>query len=907
MRGRAPLHAARRRLGLAAAALTVVGLAGPAALWGGASSGAESSSAVNITSTVTRTTVTGGNSQVVDTRTVTLNVSQTANLQGRQEVSVSWSGAHPTGGLVANQNSPQAQYEEYPFVLLECRGIDSTAVAPAEQLTPQTCWTQTWSERYQDNLDDPYPPYRLDQYASPAGQAIVGAPSSLPSTCAGDESAPVQYWVPFQGAGGQVYPGGNAGCAGEAPESNDVGSGALPSNETFGVTGTNGQGTANFDVFTAEQNASLGCTQNVPCALVAVPIMGISCDPSVASSPAPSATDVSACEAAGSYAPGANAHTGAYENGADLSVTGSLWWSPSNWRNHMTVPLTFAPPPNACSLTGSASKNVIDIYGSESMIQATSQWDPSFCLSSQDNFTVNQVQTGEPEARNLLATGGAEAAFTSYAQPGGYGKPVVNAPVAVTGFSVSYDIDGTDGQPYTSLKLTPRLLAKLLTESYPGELFLKQEEAALAQNPLNITDDPEFQALNPGISPIAIPGATSEAASELIALSSNSDVMEALTTYINDDPVARAWLDGTPDQWGMVVNPAYRGISLPVDQWPLLSTFQPTGYYQTDNNDCLYNDSLPYQPLVAAPLATLEDISLAMQYAKPNSTTQCFQPTPGSAVGEKLTTDGQQTPGNRFMIGITPLADNQRYLVQSAALQTTGGTFLTPDTQALQAAASLLQPDTSSGTWPIPYTEFEQSAGAAAYPGTLVIYAAIPTSGLPVTDAQEYATFLQFAATAGQTQGSGVGQLPPGYLPLTDANHLGALASYTQAAAADVAAQNGQVPSLTSSTSSQPAAGAQATPSTPRAGAGPSSGTPAGFAGSQFGLGATSLGRAHPNVPAAHQNAKPAIIEMLSSLLAPAKALWTAGFPALLVFGLGMFGLLVVPATYRLGRKRGRW
>ena len=207
---------------------------------------------------------------------------------------------------------------------------------------------------------------------------------------------------------------------------------------------------------------------------------------------------------------------------------------------------------------------------------------------------------------------------------------------------------------------------------------MKQEDPALANNPLNITQDPEFQALNPGINPIIISGATSEAASELMALSSDSDVMEALTTYINDDPTARAWLNGTPDQWGMVVNPAYKGIKLPVDQWPLLSTFEPTTYYQTDDNDCLLNDPVPYQPLVAAPLANLADISESMQYNEPNSTTQCDQPIAGSPVGEKLTTDGQQTVGNRFMIGITPLADDQRYLLQSAALQTTADTFVAP-------------------------------------------------------------------------------------------------------------------------------------------------------------------------------------------------------------------------------------
>jgi len=35
--------------------------------------------------------------------------------------------------------------------------------------------------------------------------------------------------------------------------------------------------------------------------------------------------------------------------------------------------------------------------------------------------------------------------------------------------------------------------------------------------------------------------------------------------------------------------------------------------------------------------------------------------------------------------------------------------------------------------------------------------------------------------------------------------------------------------------------------------------------------------------------------------------LWTAGFPAALLFGLGFLGTLSVPLTFRLGRKRGKW
>ena len=52
------------------------------------------------------------------------------------------------------------------------------------------------------------------------------------------------------------YYGGNAGCAGEPPESADVGGSALPSNETFGVTGLDGTGSAEFDVFTSTRTVA---------------------------------------------------------------------------------------------------------------------------------------------------------------------------------------------------------------------------------------------------------------------------------------------------------------------------------------------------------------------------------------------------------------------------------------------------------------------------------------------------------------------------------------------------------------------------------------------------------------------------------------------------------------------------
>ena len=443
------------------------------------------------TETITREFLVNGAEQVVDTRTVMLKVSQTVNLRGRQEIKVSWSGAHPTGGIVANQNSIGAQQEEYPFVLLECRGVDSTSVSAADQLSPETCWTQTGvsttktaSRRTSRHTGWTSSPWQQTGPSSRCAIAVAdGVQLSAPAT---------QHWVPFIAASGQTYYGGPAGCAGQPPEAQDVANqSSFPSNETFGVTGLDGNGSTNFDVWTSAENASLGCSQTVSCSLVAVPIMGISCDPSASSLPpadqptGPTALqDAAQCEATGAFAPGQLTNPVGDE---DLTVSGSLWWSPSNWRNRIAVPYV-AVPASACDVV--SSKSSVLVYGSELMVQATGKWAPYFCLNPK-LFTFVHVQTGEPQARNLLATGSSEAAFTSYAVSGGYGRPVVNAPVALTGFSISYAIDGANGQPYTHLRLTPLLLAKLLTESYPAELPIQEEDPALAHNPLNITLDPE--------------------------------------------------------------------------------------------------------------------------------------------------------------------------------------------------------------------------------------------------------------------------------------------------------------------------------------------------------------------------------------------------------------------------------
>ena len=237
----------------------------------------------------------------------------------------------------------------------------------------------------------------------------------------------------------------------------------------------------------------------------------------------------------------------------------------------MTVPLHFAPLSNVCDVVAGGSR--VDVYGSELLTQATTRVGPISCLTP----SCSASNTSRPVAlrpRNLLSAGNIGAAFVSTGHPDGYSRPVVSAPVAVTGFAIVFNVDDANGHEVTTLRLTPRLLAKLMTESYPAINAIVQEYPALAGNPLNITRDPEFIA-----QPRDYEGHPRQgtAGSTLLSISADSDVIHAITAYINADPDARAWLDGTPDPWGMVVNPNYQGdkLVLPTYSWPLMDTFEP--------------------------------------------------------------------------------------------------------------------------------------------------------------------------------------------------------------------------------------------------------------------------------------------------------------------------------------------
>ena len=119
---------------------------------------------------------------------------------------------------------------------------------------------------------------------------------------------------------------------------------------------------------------------------------------------------------------------------------------------------------------------------------------------------------------NLMESGGGAAAFVSSEHERRGDDPVGYAPTAVTGFSIGYVIDRPDNAgEFTDLRLNARLIAKLLTQSYLGSDLGRGPPRASAATRSAIMNDPEFIALNPGLSQIA-----QEAGATLLSLSNSS-------------------------------------------------------------------------------------------------------------------------------------------------------------------------------------------------------------------------------------------------------------------------------------------------------------------------------------------------------------------------------------------------
>jgi hypothetical protein len=784
---------------------------------------------------------------------MTVRADRTTDLRGRERIGITWSGARPSAGRASNPYGEKGLLQEYPVVILQCRGTDDADLPLDRQVRPETCWTSSVAQRSQRLASRSESTWLADRYADPADRQPVSGMDPFPTNdCPSlDTTVANSHLTEFVTQAGRTY----AACSAEKMPPEAAIDAAFPPSEIAAYTDLDGKGSVKFEVRSDVENESLGCSHEVACSIVVIPILGISCDtPS-----SPMTSTERACRKTGRFQAGSSNFA---DEGVDQAVSPALWWAASNWRNRFSIPVTFGLPSGVCDVLDPRAPT--KFFGSELMAQAALQWAPAYCLRK-DRFNFALSQMPDSAGWDNMENGSGPAAFVSSEHPRQGADPVGYAPTAVTGFSVGYTIDRPDnGGEYGNLRLNPRLLAKLLTQSYLGS-DLGRGHPGIGSNPLGIMADPEFVRLNPGLSQNA-----QEVGATLLSLSVSSDLIHQITSYIAQDVDAMAFMAGEPDPWGMRINPSYRDLELPRDEWPLLDDYVPV-----TENECLKQNPTVYFTQLASPVSTLRTIVDALIDAWPNVQTRCDYDT--ATLTYKLGRKDRQNYGTRFMLGLISLGDADRFGMRSAALQTTKGRYVAPTEQSIAAAVGLMRQARRYA--PFAVTQQDLVRAGDAYPGTMVVYTTAKLQNLAKAEAKQVASFVRIATTEGQVRGRGNGDLPGGYLPLRRTGVTAPLWRAAQQTAGAIEAQDG-VPTAVPGTTPPPGAAVAPIPEVPA----PPAGAPV---------------KGAPNVPTTEDGTVPTAATTASS-----SAIGNALLPLLfLVGGLAVASSLVSQVLARRGAR----
>ena len=453
--------------------------------------------------------------------------------------------------------------------------------------------------------------------------------------------------------------------------------------------------------------------------------------------------------------------------------------SQSNWAQRLVVPLDFTQVGQPCPL-GRAERSLV---GQEAVEEAVSSWQPALCEGQGPTYSFSQLSDTLARSQVIGAASGLSITSRPLAPDSvPAGQTPTYAPVALAGIAIAFNIDSQsafrappevkerDGQRVTELNLTPRLVAKLLTQSY--RVAAAQPREGLEKNPNDLTRDPEFLRANPAFDQLAFTGIGS-----IVVPASLSDSAGLLWRWLLADPEAKAFLAGAPDPDKMVVNPVYKG------------TGQQDGFPKSDTVCTTFLTSQP-------PLCTLD----AFPYAGDS-----HEAARAAARGDTLSRsnfDASATPpvyrrsvpqptGSRSVLALADTATAERYGLSTARLRNASGAFVAPDQAGLLAGLAAMKPGQVREVMePQPST-----TDPAAYPLTSLSYAvALPQTLTPAARA-DYATFLRYAAGPGQLPDTGLGGLPPGYAPLPSSLRTQTLGAATRIATMPATAAIAPTPS----------------------------------------------------------------------------------------------------------------
>ncbi|MGF1430141.1 hypothetical protein [Kitasatospora sp. LaBMicrA B282] len=554
----------------------------------------------------------------------------------------------------------------------------------------------------------------------------------------------------------------------------------LPSDMQLAVTGQDGTGSADIEVWPADQSQSLGCDATHPCSIVVEPNYGGDSEGATASlnhdkTGAPHCEVHSYDLPAGYLSTAADSVMGS-SNLVNRNATGEA----CAWNNARAIPLTFAPTAASCK---SATAD-LTTTGSPGAERALQQWRAGACLANSPLY-VSYTAQGEPATRSdFLKGGGADLALTSLPDASPAPRPYVYVPLNDSSISVVYIVDDPKtGQQIRQMTLDARLLAKELTQSYaqsaPGF-----QPPSVAGNPRCIFEDQEFLALNPpaSIAPAVWPSCdTSNPQSLPIVMGNETDLVTELTSWIVSDPQAAAFLQGAPDNYsGMHVDPSYErpGYSgYPVD---ILRPQDATGFTQSSGAN-QHQKAYEWSPVLSGLGDTVRHLL---------SDTPTCEVVDGTGLYPRCPAEA---PGRRQLIGIVDSADAESYSMPEAKLVNAQGTAVAPSFASVQAAVNDMPVDPRTNTQQLPYGTpgTAYASDPNAYPLTAVDYAMAPTSGLGDAKAAAASAFLAQVTDpgSGQLYGRDPGRLGLGYLDLTQVQ-LG----IAQAAVAHVANQDSALP-----------------------------------------------------------------------------------------------------------------
>jgi hypothetical protein len=525
---------------------------------------------------------------------------------------------------------------------------------------------------------------------------------------------------------------------------------AGPINAVYSTTTARGTGSADIQILTTVQNQWLRCGPAHPCSLVLVPDQG-----------------------GNNLQPPYSCASHLYDQDtatASFAFGGSPPGAPlCSWKDRIVVPLYFAATPDSCPIRNANLK----IIGSPMLQRAMQQWDAGLCAGD-DPLTIQYSSAlAEPEAVQAVQGGLGDIALTTRPAISAVSgtKHYTYAPVAVTAVSVAYWADNdVTGEPYTDLKLDPRLLTKLLTTSYNLSAVscvpsrTSGCDAGVDGNPSDIFTDPEFRKLNPHIRNVFLGNATSPADVPIVQ-SGHSDMTYEVTRWIAANKEATAFLEDTPDAWGMRIDSYFSDLKYPTD-----------AFLPQDPSPQMAHAFSPVFPLGLA-------VSDMVENWPPGSQDTL---SGGTGLPGNYSRLSQELPGQRALFAVLDEADAAAFLMPTAAILNHAGRYVKPTAKSMSAALDSMVTSSNKITQQVSVT----SKNPDEYPLTMVVYAMVPTSGVSATKAAAIARWLRFVAGPGQDRGTAPGQLPVGYLPLPDK-----LRAQTLTAATAVQDQAGASPS----------------------------------------------------------------------------------------------------------------